>query len=273
MAILLTDIGGTKARFCWLKNGKLEKFVEYRCDYFRTLYDVIDEFIKSVPESFDGLVLAGAGPVKKGQLQWTNRLNWKTSEKELAKRYKLKKVLIVNDAQAQGEGLKNLYKCNQTTILLSVGTGLGGCFIVNGKVVSGEVGQIKTESGERVEDAVSGTGIVKLYHTFGGSKKIKSAREIQHLRQEKDKVAQLAYKTFYQKWGEISGRLVTALYAQGGVYLWGGLIPQNQKDKAVLLTAYKKTLPPALKKIPLRLVKDEMLAFKGLRSLSNREFF
>ena len=216
--------------------------------------------------------MAGAGPIIKGQICWTNRPLWKISEKELLKKYHLKRVLILNDVQAQGEGLKTLYKCEKTSILMTAGTGLGSCFIVNGKVISGEIGQVKVNKNEKIEDTVSGTGIVNLYHTLGGNKKIKSARQIDKLRENKDKIAQLTYKTFYQKWGEISADLVTALYAQGGVYLWGGLIPKNEKDKKDLSTAYQKSLPSVFKTIPLRLVKNKMLAFKGLQSLSNHKF-
>ena len=271
MATLLTDIGGTKARFCWLKKGRFSNFTEYRCEYFKTPHRVIDKFIKDFPESFDEIILAGAGPIIKGEIRWTNRPKWKTSEKELSKKYHLKKVIILNDVQAQGEGLKKLYKCKETTILMTAGTGLGSCFIVNGKVIPGEVGQVKTEKGKKIEDTISGTGIVNLYHAFGGNKKIKSAREIDNLRKNKDKIAKLTYKTFYQKWGELSADLVTSLYAQGGIYLWGGLIPKNETDKKVLLTAYQQNLPSVFKKIPLRLVEDKMLAFKGLKSLSTRK--
>ena len=271
MAVLLTDIGGTKARFCWLKNKKLDKYMEYRCEGFKTLYQVINKFIKDFPEPFDEIILAGAGPVVKGKICWTNCPTWKTSEKELSKKYHLKKVILLNDVQAQGEGLKTLYKCEKTTILMTAGTGLGSCFIINGKVIPGEIGQVRTENSKKIEDTISGPGIVKLYHSFGGNKKIKSATEIDNLRKDKDKIAQLTYKTFYQKWGEVSADLVTALYAQGGIYLWGGLIPKNKADEKVLFTAYKKNLPFVFKKIPLCLVKDKMLAFKGLRFLSNHE--
>ena len=46
MVILLADIGGTNARFRWLKNGKLSKLLDYKCDDFKTLFDVIDKALK-----------------------------------------------------------------------------------------------------------------------------------------------------------------------------------------------------------------------------------
>ena len=272
MAILLADIGGTNARFRWLENGRLSPLFVYVCDDFKTVFDVIDKALSDSSARLDGMIVAGAAPLKNDSLKWTNRPTWKLSKKELKKRYRLKKVLIVNDVQAQGEGLKTLYRCSQTTILMTAGTGLGGCFIVNNHVVAGEVGQIRTEEGLKVEESISGPGIIRLYHQYGGNKKIKSARKIEELRNQKDKAAQEAFRVFYQEWGKLSARLITALYAKGGVFLWGGLVPKTPKDKKILLTAYKDTLPEAFQKIPLRVVKNKTLAFKGLASLSHREF-
>ena len=272
MAILLADIGGTNARFRWLKNGKLGSLFDYKCDNFRGPLDVLNQAIKDFPDRLTGIVLAGAGPVQKGTLKWTNRPKWTISEKELQKKYRIKKALVVNDVQAQGEGLKTLYKCTGTTLLMTAGTGLGGCFIINNQVIAGEIGQVRTEDGRKKEDTISGPGIVRLYHQFAGDKKIKSARKVEELREQKDASAQKAFKAFYQEWGKLSARLVTALYATGGIYLWGGLIPKTEADKKVLLNAYKNTLPKALKRIPLRLVKDKALSFKGLAALSRREF-
>ena len=272
MAVLLTDIGGTNARFRWLKQGKLGSLFDYKCDDFKTVYEVIDKALTDYPQTLNGIVIAGAGPVKNEKLKWTNRQGWQVSVKELQKRYRIKKALVVNDVQGQGEGLKTVYKCNEISILMTAGTGLGGCFIVNGTVVAGEVGQIKNETGLKVEDSVSGPGIVRLYHYFGKNKKIKSARKIEELRNQGDKVAEKAFVAFYQEWGKTAARLATAIFAKGGVYLWGGLIPKTNTDKKILMTSYKNTLPKALQKIPLRLVKDKNLAFKGLASLSRREF-
>ena len=272
MAILLADIGGTNARFRWLKNGKLGQLFDYKCDDFRTPLDVINQALKDFPNNLNGIVLAGAGPVQKGVLTWTNRLKWKISEKELQKKYHIKKALVVNDVQAQGEGLKTIYKCAETTILMTAGTGLGGCFIINNQVVAGEVGQVQTEDRRKKEDTISGPGIVRLYHSFGGDKKIRSARKVEELRDQKDTAAQKAFKAFYQEWGKLSARLATALYATGGIYLWGGLIPKTEAYKKVLLNAYKNILPKAFQKIPLRLVRDKSLSFKGLAALSRCEF-
>ena len=271
MAILLADIGGTNARFRWLKKGKLGALINYQCEDFKSPYDVIDKVLKSQSPKAKGIVLAGAGPVQKDSLIWTNRPQWKISKKELQKKYHLQKILLVNDVQAQGEGLKILYKCNETSVLMTAGTGLGGCFIINGNVMAGEVGQAKIDEHLKVEDFISGPGIVRLYHQNGGDKKINSARQIENLR-KKEKAAETAYQTFYQMWGKVSAQLATAFYVTGGIYLWGGLIPNNEKDKTLFMKSYQKNLPKGFQKIPVRFVSDKTLAFKGLAALSRREF-
>ncbi len=270
MAILLADIGGTNARFRWLKNGKLGSLFDYKCEESKTPFEAINKALKDSKNKLNGIVLAGAGPVQKGALRWTNRPKWKISETELQKKYHIKKALVVNDVQAQGEGLKTLYKCEKTSILMTAGTGLGGCFIINGKVVPGEVGQMKLDEKLKVEDFVSGLAIVRLYHQYGGDKKITSARKIEELR-KKEKAANQAYLTFYQTWGQVSAQLATALYAMGGIYLWGGLIPKA-KDKILFMKTFEKMFPQCFPKIPVHIITDKNLAFKGLVSLSRREF-
>ena len=272
MAVLLADIGGTNARFRWLIKGKFSPFYNYRCDDFKNAYEVIDYFIQQKKYKLNGIVLAGAGPVKAGTLKWTNRPKWNVSEKGLKKKYNLKNALVINDVQAQGEGLKTLCKCKKNTILMTAGTGLGGCFISNGCVIPGEIGQIKMENNQKLEETVSGRGIVNLYHALGGNKKINSARQIDEMRQKKERIATQAYQIFYQKWGQISAQLATAFYAEGGIYLWGGLIPKNEKDKRDFYASYQKNLPINFKKFPVHFIKDKNLAFKGLAALSNREF-
>ena len=69
MAILLADIGGTNARFRWLKNGKLNPLFDYKCDDFKTPFDAIDKALHDFPNKLNGIVLAGAGPVQKGALR------------------------------------------------------------------------------------------------------------------------------------------------------------------------------------------------------------
>ena len=272
MAILLADIGGTNARFRWFDKGQFGKLTTYSCDDFKNPMALIDLFINDVPQKLNGIVVAGAGPLQKGKLQWTNRPTWKISKKDLGKKYHVKNVVVINDVQAQGEGLKQLYRCQKASILMNAGTGLGGCFIFNNQVLAGEVGQIKIDQNTKIEDVISASGVVRLYHVLGGKRNIKSARIIDQLRSQKDTQAQQAYQTFYQKWGEFAARLATAFYALGGIYLWGSLVPVNKKDKNAFLKAYQATLPKALHKIPVRFVRFKNLAFKGLARLSDREF-
>ena len=115
MAILLADIGGSQARFGWLENGKMGSIFHLKCDNFKTVYDAIGSFIKKYPQKLTGIVLAGAGPFKKNSLEWTNRPQWSVSQKELQKKYRIKKVLIVNDVFAQAEGLRSFYKIKKTS--------------------------------------------------------------------------------------------------------------------------------------------------------------
>lgn len=266
MTTLLADIGGTNARFSFLTTKGLGKVFCFKCDEFKTPFELIDRVLVLSAKKVNSLMIAVAGPVQNGCVQWTNRAKWKLSESELKKRYHLKKVHLYNDLYAQGVGLK--VPVRKTILLMNVGTGFGSCLIRKGEVIPCEFGLVLDENFEKKEDTLSASGIVRLYHEFGGHKQIKPAKQIDELR-KKDKKAQQAYQTFYSLWGKTAANLATGLILMDGVYLWGGLAPKNKKDLNLFLKAFHHpAYPKFTKKIPCTVVREEFLTLKGLKLLS-----
>lgn len=268
MAILLADIGGTHARFSWLKNSKMTKVLKFDCDDFKTPLDLIDFVLNESVEKISAMIFSVAGPVKKGHMQWTNRLDWSLSEDELKKRYKIKKAKLFNDMVAQGYGLK--IDKTKKMLLMNVGTGFGACLILNGNIYPCEFGLTLDEKNQKKEYYLSGQGVVRLYQKLSLDKTVKSAKLLDEIR-PKNKKASLAYSEFYKIWGKTAGNISVA-HLLDRVYLWGGLVPKNEKDKKDFLSEfYNKKYPLYHQKTRVKIVREKNLALKGLAFLSNHK--
>ena len=266
MAILLADIGGTHARFSWLKSGKIGKVEKFICDDFKTPFDLIEFVLDKSHEKLTGILFSVAGPVKKGHIQWTNRLDWSLSENDLKKRYHVKQAVLVNDMVAQGYGLKIK---NQNALLMNVGTGLGACIILDDSVFPCEFGLTLDNDNQKKEHYLSGKGVVRLYQKISSDKKVNSAKMLDEMRAD-NKNARQAYTEFYKLWGKTAANISVA-HLLDRVYLWGGLVPKNEKDERDFLSAfYNKKYPAFHQKTRVKIVREKNLALKGLALLSKR---
>ena len=263
MMILLADIGGTHARLAYLKSNKIGDITVLKCNDFKGPIELLKNFIQN--QKLSGIVLSVAGPVYKGKVQWTNRPEWQLSEAELKKKFNIRKAFIVNDMVAQAYGLKR--SKNQKALLMNVGTGLGTSLILNCQVYPLEFGSVLDEKNRKKEYYLSGHGIVHLYHELGGNRTIRSAKILDEMRQNKDKIAIKAYQKFYELWGKTAGNLATGLLLTH-VYLWGGLAPKNKNDMRFFLKAfYNKKLPNFNQKILVKIIREKSLSFNGLMNL------
>ncbi len=160
--ILGGDIGGTNSRFqlfqvdltdptfaCPLSPGQrapgdliLEK--HYRNSNFSSFPDIVKTFLNeaNIRDPPSAACLAVAGPVKDNRVVITNRADWVIDGWILQERFKIPRVLIVNDFVALGYGLLTLNEekeCVQlhkapkvaggTKASIGAGTGLGECYL------------------------------------------------------------------------------------------------------------------------------------------------
>ncbi len=262
--ILLADIGGSHFRYAFIEKGKLGSVIQKECDCFQSPIDLLD--MVYAQKKFSQALLAVAGPVEKGKVCWTNRKTWTLSESALKKRYHLTRVKLYNDMQAQGYALS--LKTDKKSLLMNIGTGCGCCFLNGMEVLPCEFGLVLDENNHKKEEQLSASGIVRLYHQYGGDKKITSAKMIDSLRKKRDKNARQAYEEFYRLWGKTAGNLATGLRINTCVYLWGGLAPKTPADmKLFLKTFYHKKYPNYLHKVSVKIIKSPSLTFKGLMNL------
>ena len=304
--ILLADIGGTHSRFAIYRNSKQSPIKIYYNRDFISFTDVLSVYLKTLSQRPSSLILGGAGIIQKNTLFFSN-LNWKINVQKFQKEFQFKTVLFVNDFKLQGLGVLGLKKKeiyplssqkadkNQPIALIGPGTGLGCCFIYNGKVLESEAGhstltpispiqqqiaqilsnQFNPLSFERV---LSGPGLVNLYNALiqlkNGGHPIQSTEELYRLAIQKNQNALETYQFFFEFLGIFAGNLALTLKTSGGIYLTGSILQDPfilklfKKSKFSFYFKEKGRLKSYLETIPVFLILKPHMAFDGLKYLA-----
>jgi glucokinase len=138
--ILAGDIGGTKTHLALfsLEGGKLKSELEktFPSKQYRGLEPVVEAFLAGQQASIDRACFGIAGPVVDGQVKTPN-LPWVVDSANIAQRFKLDSVALLNDLEAAGYGIftlepQELFTLNDgvsgqrgNKVLIAAGTGLG----------------------------------------------------------------------------------------------------------------------------------------------------
>ncbi len=150
--VLAGDIGGTKTNIGLFRMGKRRPIPDV-IDSFPSgqspnLEDIIDKFLRRHQTSVTSACLGIAGPVIKGRCKATN-LPWAVSETALKRRFKWRRVSLINDLTATALSIpiltsREMAPLNKTKPmkgenlgLIAPGTGLGMALLVwkNGKYI------------------------------------------------------------------------------------------------------------------------------------------
>ena len=117
VSVLLGDIGGTYARFALAGELSIGSVWSVEVANYLNVVEAITEFMASRARGarIDGALLAAAGPVEGGRCKLTNAA-WTLDEEEIARRFGLPWVRIVNDLEAVAAGLSDL-PASQTRLI------------------------------------------------------------------------------------------------------------------------------------------------------------
>lgn len=143
--ILAGDVGGTKTRLALFEadGPKFNKMQEERFDSkaFKSLEDIIQAFLTKHPAQANAACFGLPGPVVNGAAKLTN-LSWNVSESELARKFSIPQVKLVNDLAAtaaatqllQGTQIETLHpgsepRNKEVFAVVAPGTGLGQSFL------------------------------------------------------------------------------------------------------------------------------------------------
>lgn len=247
-------------------------------DVAKTIEDKMAE--KNISkEEVDGIGIGVPGPVNAdGDVIAAVNLFWgyKKLSKELNELTGLT-VKVGNDANvaALGEAWKGAAAGAKNVILVTLGTGVGGGIIVDGKIVSGhhgaggEIGHANVMHGETescncgnkgcLEQYTSATGIVRL-----AKKELESCEEASVLREEKELSAKAVldgYKSgdalavrVMDKVGEILGgalAVFTAVVDPETIVIGGGVSKAGQPLVDCIASHYKKYAFSACRETPI----------------------
>lgn len=284
------DVGGTTVKCGLFKtNGTLVEKWEIPTRTENSGSEIVPDVAKTIEdkmaekniskEEVDGIGIGVPGPVNAdGDVIAAVNLFWgyKKLSKELNELTGLT-VKVGNDANvaALGEAWKGAAAGAKNVILVTLGTGVGGGIIVDGKIVSGhhgaggEIGHANVMHGETescncgnkgcLEQYTSATGIVRL-----AKKELESCEEASVLREEKELSAKAVldgYKSgdalavrVMDKVGEILGgalAVFTAVVDPETIVIGGGVSKAGQPLVDCIASHYKKYAFSACRETPI----------------------
>jgi glucokinase len=263
--VLLSDIGGTNARFAVLDDGQVGVIAHLAVKDHATFHAALDDYLGRLADAgtIHAAIVAVAGAVQNGRCLLTNS-SWVIDAAELAAAYGFSAARLINDFEAVAWSLPRISADKlrpigdgqpvAATPLVAVGPGTGLGVAVNiphaaGHIVlPGEGGHVTMAGSSAGEDAV----IAHLRHRFGhvSAERVLSGSGLENLYEAlaavdghtlphrrapeiaRDGVAgscatsRAAIDMFCAMLGTVAGNLALTLGAKGGIYIAGGILRQ-----------------------------------------------
>jgi glucokinase len=217
------DIGGTKILGGVIgSNGDLIKFKETSTDanlgrdhILKKLFGVLDDLFDA---DIEGIGIGSAGRIdfNTGEVIYAtdNLPGWTgiNLKEIISQKYKTK-TIVENDVNAAiiGENWVGSAKNYRDILMITLGTGVGGAIILDGKLIRGshfsaaEIGHTilypdgkKCNCGQNgcAEQYISGTAIYKRYNELAGSNMVNSAKDVFDLFIKNDEISKLVLDEF-----------------------------------------------------------------------------
>ena len=313
MKTLVADIGGTNSRLAFAVTSENEKKIEleniqkFKNSNFKNFDEVIEEYFSiSDDESANQMCIAAAGIISGSTVEMSN-LNWKITAPSLKKIANAKKVLIINDLQAQGyaldflkpKDLETLIEGNHSVdphdikLVCGMGTGFNvaisyqtpfGTFVpaseygharitIANKKQNSIIKELeKTSSFVSYENILAGQGLSRLDQVL--NQKIgRTPSDILAAADAGDPEAKEVGIQLAGFAGQAFGDFALMNMAIGGVYLIGGvarsLMPFFKEENFRKNFYERGKFSKIMKKISVHLIKDDYAALKGCANYSN----
>lgn len=143
LRVLAGDIGGTKTRLAIfdVNGSRLESVAEqgYHSPAQTSLGNIIQQFLDQHPATIEIASFGIAGPVRHDRVETTN-LPWHISAVAIAERFKLAKVFLLNDLEANAWGIRALSNNDFLSLQAAVGNPKGNRAIIAAGTGLGEAG-------------------------------------------------------------------------------------------------------------------------------------
>lgn len=184
------DVGGTNIKFGKFYSNSVEKFMVATMisdDENVIIEQICDEISNHLNgDNLIGIGIGIPGPVVNGVVLGAQNIKWKkvSLKEKILKRFPDIKVEILNDANSAtiGEWYFGSGDKLNSAVFITLGTGVGGGIIINGKLVEGstgscgEVGHIKIFPSQGRECTCGLNGCLEQYTSATGI--VKTAKEL-----------------------------------------------------------------------------------------------
>lgn len=301
---LVGDIGGTRARLALSADGHtLQEVVVFRNDDYADLDTLLGDYLGRLQQTPSSACLAVAGPISDdGQgARLTNR-DWRIDVPQLAQRFSLRQIRLVNDFAAAAMGVTVDTDADPVTLqegaaladaprlVIGAGTGLGVASLIQcegrWRVLPGEGGHIgfapqdETQDGlcrwlrEQhgrviIEHVVSGGGLAAIHDYLHGRQL--APADVAQLAHQGDIQALASFDLFASIYGAVAGDYALARAARGGVFLAGGVAAANLDlmQRGAFLKAFnaKGVHSGLAARMPVHIVTEPLLGLYGALSL------
>ena len=187
------DIGGTNTVFGFVdREGNILTEDRIKTNHYSDINDFVASLFEKIMEAYkkiesDNVILgygigAPMGNINKGTIEHAADLPWKgvIPLADILKKYTALPIIVTNDANAAavGEMVYGGAKGMKDFVVITLGTGLGSGFVVDGKLVyghdgfAGEIGHTSIRPGESNRDCGCGKkGCIETYASATGLKR------------------------------------------------------------------------------------------------------
>ena len=256
--VIAVDLGGTNLRVSLVNNHKIIKYIKNRTPKKeRELIALLFKNIELLMEKdVEGIGVASAGPLKDGIIKNPPNLPFKNYNMKavLEKRFK-KRVELFNDAHCVALAEYNFGVKKKNFIILTLGTGVGGGIIIDGKLYrgqgfGGEMGHIVLDRGKDFESLVGWKNTRKLTKKAFGKELL-----ISDLIKMKDKKSKEILDELTMHLGQGIGSLINifdpeVVVIAGGVRETGSAFLNMIKKEAKKYSVLPRTTPIQWSKLP-----------------------
>jgi glucokinase len=305
---LIADIGATNARCALLDaRGRITRSESVHDAAFRSLEDVLKQFLRADGTQPERAALAIAAPVTGDEISMTN-IGWQFSQRALEHALGVDRLIVVNDFEALAHALPRLGSedCHRvgggiaaagaTMAVLGPGTGLGVATAAphgdGWTVVGGEGGHVSLPAMSEAEAAIiaehadasghcsaetllSGSGLVRIYSALsrqsGRDAQAPTAAEVTDRALRGEELASRSYDLFFSMLGTVAGNLALTVGARGGIFIGGGIVPRvvESFERSTFRERFiaKGRYRDYLDAIPTSVILTEQPAFLGLKAV------
>ena len=168
--MIAIDLGGTNLRTALVKNNKIIKIIKEKTPKNKSaIIRLINSSIKILMnKDVIGIGVGSPGPLKNGKILNTLNIDLRNFDlkSHLKKKFKVK-VEVENDAKCVALAELHLSTKKKNFFILTLGTGIGGGVIIDGKLfnkedIGSELGYIYLDKNNSFEDLASSKAVNKL---------------------------------------------------------------------------------------------------------------